>query len=78
MVRPSNHSFENAGFLEQPFYDRLSEALARRVIACNGVPVVTGYFGNVPGSLLSQVGRGYTDLCAALCAVGLQAQELQI
>lgn len=78
VVRPSNHSFENAGFLEQPFYDRLSEALARRVIACNGVPVVTGYFGNVPGSLLSQVGRGYTDLCAALCAVGLQAQELQI
>lgn len=37
-----------------------------------------GYFGNVPGSLLSQVGRGYTDLCAALCAVGLQASELQI
>jgi aspartate kinase len=40
--------------------------------------VVTGYFGNVPGSLLSQVGRGYTDLCAALCAVGLHAAELQI
>lgn len=37
-----------------------------------------GYFGNVPGSLLSQIGRGYTDLCAALCAVGVCAQELQI
>lgn len=37
-----------------------------------------GYFGAVPGSLLSQVGRGYTDLCAALCAVGLEALELQI
>ena len=38
----------------------------------------TGYFGPVPGSLLSQVGRGYTDLCAALCAVGLSASELQV
>ncbi|TQW03007.1 aspartokinase [Cordyceps javanica] len=28
--------------------------------------------------LASEVGRGYTDLCAALCAVGLGAAELQI
>ena len=32
----------------------------------------------MPGSLLRQVGRGYTDLLAALAAVGLQASELQI
>jgi aspartate kinase len=32
----------------------------------------------VPGSLLRHVGRGYTDLLAALAAVGLQASELQI
>ena len=37
-----------------------------------------GYFGPVPGSLLAQIGRGYTDLCAALCAVGLAAKELQV
>jgi aspartate kinase len=37
-----------------------------------------GYFGPVPGSLLAQIGRGYTDLCAALCAVGLSASELQV
>lgn len=37
-----------------------------------------GFFGVVPGSLLAQVGRGYTDLCAALCAVGLGASELQV
>jgi aspartate kinase len=37
-----------------------------------------GFFGVVPGSLLAQVGRGYTDLCAALCAVGLEAAELQV
>ncbi|SAM01673.1 hypothetical protein [Absidia glauca] len=38
----------------------------------------TGFFGIVPGSLLSTVGRGYTDLCAALTAVGLGAEELQV
>ncbi|EST10189.1 Aspartate/glutamate/uridylate kinase [Kalmanozyma brasiliensis GHG001] len=64
--------------LDQAFYDSLSEALGERLKACTGVPVVTGYFGNVPGSLLSQIGRGYTDLCAALCAVGVAAKELQI
>lgn len=43
------------------------------------MPVVTGFFGNVPGSLIDgDIGRGYTDLCAALCAVGLKAEELQI
>lgn len=78
VVRPANASRDGSAYLEQPFYDALSEALARRILACEGVPVITGYFGNVPGSLLSQVGRGYTDLCAALCSVGLQAEELQI
>lgn len=64
--------------LDQSFYDLLATKMAERLEQVRGVPVVTGYFGNVPGSLLSQVGRGYTDLCAALCAVGLQAAELQI
>lgn len=65
-------------YLDQAFYDLLAVRMSDRLRVVNGVPVVTGYFGNVPGSLLSQVGRGYTDLCAALCAVGLQAAELQI
>lgn len=39
---------------------------------------ITGFFGVVPGSLLAQVGRGYSDLCAALCAVGTSAAELQV
>lgn len=32
----------------------------------------------MPGSLLRQIGRGYTDLCAAVLAAGLEASELQI
>ncbi|KAI9256920.1 Aspartate/glutamate/uridylate kinase [Sporodiniella umbellata] len=65
--------------LDQDFYDYLAKKMAEAVYACgNKVPVVTGFFGIVPGSLLNSVGRGYTDLCAALTAVGLSAEELQI
>lgn len=66
--------------LNEDFYRNLGEAIAKRVVALgdDAVPVITGYFGNVPGGLLEEVGRGYTDLCAALAAVGLRAKELQI
>lgn len=65
--------------LNQEFYDYLARQFAKRLKLCGSkVPVITGYFGVVPGSLLTQVGRGYTDLCAALCAVGLDADELQV
>ncbi len=40
--------------------------------------VLTGYFGILPGGLLKQLGRGYSDLCAALTAVGTDAKELQV
>lgn len=39
---------------------------------------IIGFFGPVPGCLLAQVGRGYTDLLSALLSVGLEATELQI
>ncbi|OBZ87551.1 putative aspartokinase [Choanephora cucurbitarum] len=65
--------------LDQSFYDYIADCLRQAVLDCGDrVPVLTGFFGNVPGSLLSSIGRGYTDLCAALTAVGLQSQELQI
>lgn len=66
--------------LDDDFYRNLARALGKRVLELGEdvVPVITGYFGKVPGGLLEQIGRGYTDLCAALVAVGLQARELQI
>lgn len=65
--------------LDQVFYDHLAENLGGKMQDCQGrIPVVTGYFGTVPGGLLDKVGRGYTDLCAALVAVGVQAKELQV
>lgn len=66
--------------LNATFYRDAAETIAKKILACeNRVPVVTGFFGNVPGGLLDgDVGRGYTDLCASLAAVGLKADELQI
>jgi aspartate kinase len=67
------------GGLYDMFYKDLAEDLGREVAACGDkVPVITGYFGNVPGGLLNSIGRGYTDLCAALVAVGTRAKELQV
>ncbi|OCL14731.1 aspartate kinase [Glonium stellatum] len=73
-------TFEIGKGLDEQFYLRLGEAIAERVFALGPdiVPVITGYFGPVPGGLLKQIGRGYTDLCAALTAVGLKARELQV
>jgi aspartate kinase len=76
-VESEDNSVETT--LDQQFYDRLAVAVGERIRQCGRrVPVVTGFFGPVPGSLLDQVGRGYTDLLSALCAVGTQASELQI
>jgi len=67
----------------QPFYDYLvhqfqTEIFPTPLAGTRVIPVVTGFFGPVPGSLLKSIGRGYTDLTAALIAVALGADELQI
>ncbi|SPO00702.1 probable aspartate kinase [Cephalotrichum gorgonifer] len=66
--------------IDSSFYKEVTQTLRKRLEACGArVPVVTGFFGNVPGSLIDgEIGRGYTDLCSALCAVATKAQELQV
>ncbi|KAI2615903.1 aspartate kinase [Hypoxylon sp. NC1633] len=72
--------YDSSDRLSPAFYKDASAIFRKRIQACNDrVPVITGFFGNVPGSLMDgDIGRGYTDLCAALVAVGLGANELQI
>ncbi|KAI1092463.1 aspartate kinase [Rostrohypoxylon terebratum] len=72
--------YDSSDRLNPVFYKEAAAIFRKRIQACSDrVPVVTGFFGNVPGSLMDgDIGRGYTDLCAALVAVGLKAQELQI
>jgi aspartate kinase len=63
----------------QEFYAYTQAQLRRRIEACGRkVPVLTGYFGFVPGGIINSIGRGYTDLTAALAAAGTGARELQI
>ncbi|KAK6536590.1 Aspartokinase [Arthrobotrys megalospora] len=76
-ILPSGYQMK--GGLCQSFYDDLAQRLGERIVQCGDkVPVITGFFGYVPGSLLDVIGRGYTDLCAALVAVGIDADELQV
>jgi len=72
--------YESSDRLRPTFYKEAAAIFRKRIFACQDrVPVVTGFFGNVPGSLMDgDIGRGYTDLCAALVAVGLDAKELQV
>jgi aspartate kinase len=77
-VIPIGYDMSKGG-LDKEFYSYLTAKMVDAVCSIgNQIPVVTGFFGVVPGGLLNGVGRGYTDLCAALLAVGLQADELQI
>ncbi len=61
------------------FYSRLQETIVE-VLPKNEsmVPVVTGYFGFVPGGIIAKVGRGYTDFTAAMIAGEWKADELQV
>ncbi len=76
----------NTKTLDQKFYDYLINELSQLLSNNVCVPVVTGYLGiliklikgPVPGSLLKTIGRGYTDLTAALISVAKSASELQI
>lgn len=44
----------------------------------NQIPVVTGYLGHITGGIVNAIGRGYSDLTAALTATALNASELQV
>jgi aspartate kinase len=73
-------TFSFAKGLGDDFYTGLAKVFGERIRGLDNdvVPIITGYFGKVPGGLLEEIGRGYTDLCAALVAVGIKARELQI
>ena len=63
---------------DEAFYQQLQHAIRAKLPSTHCVPVVTGFIGFVPGGIIERIGRGYTDLTAALIAAELQAEELQI
>ncbi|KAI1260033.1 aspartate kinase [Xylariaceae sp. FL1019] len=72
--------YDSSERLTPAFFTDAAAVFRKRIEVCGDrVPVITGFFGNVPGSLINgEIGRGYTDLCAALAAVGMKAAELQV
>ena len=61
------------------FLGGLGPAILQKIEQCKDtIPVITGFFGAMPESLIGSVGRGYSDLCGALCAAALHADEFQI
>ncbi len=61
------------------FYEFARKRLKKIIEKCGyKIPVLTGYFGFVPNGIIQSVGRGYTDLTAALAAAAVGASELQI
>ncbi|KAJ3478070.1 hypothetical protein NLI96_g10020 [Meripilus lineatus] len=69
----------DVGSLGQEFYDRVAVAVGERIKQCGArVPVVTGDSTASYEHALVLTRRGYTDLLAALLAVGVSAAELQI
>lgn len=70
----------NSDRLEPGYFHEAAVVFGERIAACNGrVPIITGFFGVVPGNLIdSGIGRGYSDLCAVLVAIGLRAERVQI
>ncbi|KAI2637422.1 aspartate kinase [Xylaria nigripes] len=73
---------DQAAILEKSsarFYHEIAMEIGARINDGDpAIPIVTGFFGIMPNSLIQAVGRGYSDLCAAMAAVAVRATELQI
>ncbi|XBW35808.1 hypothetical protein QEN19_001381 [Hanseniaspora menglaensis] len=86
----NEYKFNNDGSLDTDFYKVLVKKLRFRlqsIIEYNNteakpgqyrIPIITGFFGFLPNGLLQSIGRGYTDLAAALVAIAVDSDELQI
>ncbi|MCC6933126.1 MAG: aspartate kinase [Deltaproteobacteria bacterium] len=68
--------------IDGDFFKMLQERIANFCrVQDDTIPVVTGYFGPVPGGMIEKIGRGYTDFTSALLTAGLASdlvEELQV
>ncbi|KAL6933313.1 Aspartokinase [Hanseniaspora guilliermondii] len=87
-VDDDDFRFNKDGSLNNLFYETLVKKLKFRlkdIVDYNNsvnkdfkIPIITGFFGFLPNGLLQSIGRGYTDLAAALVAIAINSDELQI
>lgn len=75
IVRGSHSRIDNA------FFDSVENEVVERVkplIDEGKTPIMTGFFGRIPGGIISGVGRGYSDFTAALVGSAFHVREIQI
>ena len=67
--------------VDKYFYTGVEKNLKKRLrltLNKSRTPVLTGFFGHVPGGIIESVGRGYSDFTAALAGAAFGADEIQI
>lgn len=72
------HTFDDIG---GEFFDAVEVALINRVqglVSAGVIPVMTGFFGNVPNGIIGAVGRGYSDFTIALAGAAFGVKEIQV
>ncbi|MCT4592638.1 MAG: aspartate kinase [Candidatus Gracilibacteria bacterium] len=57
---------------------RMNEKITSIMVDQGAIPVCTGFFGKIPGGIISAVGRGYSDFCAAILGSAFKVKEIQI
>ena len=63
------------------FFVSVEERLREKIsplIKTGKIPVLTGFFGKIPGGIVGAVGRGYSDFTAALSGAAFRSEEIQI
>ena len=67
--------------IDAGFFETVEERLQERVspiLEAKKIPVLTGFFGKIPGGIVKGVGRGYSDFTAALAGSAFGVREIQI
>jgi aspartate kinase len=75
-IAPEDFSEASRDFFEETkknIFDRITPLIER-----GAIPVITGFFGRIPGGIVSAVGRGYSDFTASLVGAACDADEIQI
>ena len=63
------------------FYQGLERQLEKHIkpyVDQKKICVITGFIGEIPGGIISSIGRGYTDYTSSLIAAVFNVKELQI
>ncbi len=67
--------------IDSDFFDSVEHEVEELLVPmkkAKKTPIMTGFFGKIPGGIINGVGRGYSDFTAALVGATFHAEEIQI